>query len=96
VGLGIVVGYTFRDEVAQGVSMVALFLLSIAGGLWMPVSVFPHWLARIAEILPTYRAGELGWAVVGATHVTVSGLTILLTWTVVIAVLAGWRFRRAS
>jgi ABC-2 type transport system permease protein len=96
IGLGIVIGYTFRDEVAQGVSMVALFLLSIAGGLWMPVRVFPHWLAYLAEGLPTYRAGELGWAVVGAGHVTVVGLAVLLGWTAVIAVLAGWRFRRAS
>jgi ABC-2 type transport system permease protein len=96
VGLGIVIGYTFRDEVAQGVSMVSLFVLSIVGGLWMPVKAFPHWLARVAEVTPTYRAGELGWAVLGAAHVSVNGLAVLLGWTVVIAVLAGWRFRKAS
>jgi ABC-2 type transport system permease protein len=96
IGLGIVIGYTFRDELAQGVSTVAMFLLSIGGGLWMPVMVFPHWLARIAEVLPTYRAGELGWSVIGATHVTGTGLAILAGWTVLFAALAGWRFRRAS
>jgi ABC-2 type transport system permease protein len=96
VGLGIVIGYTFRDEVAQAASMVSLFLLSIVGGLWMPVKVFPHWLARIAEVTPTYRAGELGWSVLGATRVSATGLAILAGWTVVIAVLAAWRFRSAS
>ncbi|MGC9665787.1 ABC transporter permease [Planosporangium sp. 12N6] len=96
VALGIVVGYTFRDEAAQGVSMVLLFGLSIVGGLWMPVKAFPHWLARIAEVTPTYRAGELGWSVLGATHVSGTGLAILGGWTVLFAVLAGWRFRRAS
>jgi ABC-2 type transport system permease protein len=96
VGLGIVIGYTFRDEVAQGVSMVALFLLSILGGLWMPVSVFPHWLARVAELTPTYRAGQLGWWLLDATTLTAGGVAILAGWTVLFAVLAAWRFRRAS
>jgi ABC-2 type transport system permease protein len=96
IGLGIVIGYTFRDELAQAASMVSLFVLSIIGGLWMPVRIFPHWLARIADVTPTYRAGQLGWSMIGATHVSVSGLAILLGWTVVIAALAGWRFRRAS
>jgi ABC-2 type transport system permease protein len=96
VGLGIVIGYTFRDEIAQGVSMVSLFLLSIVGGLWMPVKIFPHWLARVAEVTPTYRAGELGWSVLGATHVSTVGVTILGAWTLLFAVLAGWRFRTAS
>lgn len=96
IGLGIVIGYTFRDELAQAASMVSLFVLSIVGGLWMPVRVFPHWLAQIADITPTYRAGELGWAVIGSAHVSVTGFAVLLGWTVVIAALAGWRFRRAS
>jgi ABC-2 type transport system permease protein len=96
VGLGIVIGYTFRDEVAQGVSMAALFLLSIGGGLWMPISVFPHWLARIAEFTPTYRAGQLGWWLLDATTLSGTGIAILVAWTVLFAGLAGWRFRRAS
>jgi ABC-2 type transport system permease protein len=96
IGLGIVIGYTFRDELAQGAAMVSLFLLSIVGGLWMPVRIFPHWLALIAEATPTFRAGELGWSMIGAGHVSVSGVAILVGWTVLFAVLAGWRFRRAS
>jgi ABC-2 type transport system permease protein len=94
--LGVLIGYSFRDEVAQGVSMVAMFLLAIVGGLWMPVSVFPHWLARVAELTPTFRAGELGWSVLGATHVTGTGVAVLAGWAVVFAGLAAWRFRRAS
>ncbi|OLB74007.1 MAG: hypothetical protein AUI14_24735 [Actinobacteria bacterium 13_2_20CM_2_71_6] len=96
VALGIVIGYTFRDEVAQGVSMVCLFSLSILGGLWMPVAAFPDWLAKVAQVLPTYRAGELGWAVVGGAHLSGTGIGILAAWTVGFAVLAAWRFRRAS
>jgi ABC-2 type transport system permease protein len=94
--LAVLIGYSFRDEVAQGVSMVAVFLLAIVGGLWMPVSMFPHWLARIAELTPTYRAAELGWSVLGATHVTGTGLAVLAAWAALFAGLAAWRFRRAS
>jgi ABC-2 type transport system permease protein len=96
VALGILIGYTFRDEIAQGVSAVALFLLAIVGGLWMPVTMFPHWLARIAELTPTYRAGQLGWWLLDATRLSAGGIAILVGWTVLFAVLAGWRFRRAS
>src|SRR3954454_16925487 len=96
VGLGILIGYTFRDEVAQGVSMAALFLLSIGGGLWMPIHTFPHWLARIAEFTPTYRAGQLGWWLLDATTLSGTGLAILAAWTTLFVGLAGWRFRRAS
>ncbi len=96
VALGIVIGYTFRDEVAQGVSMVCLFVLSILGGLWMPVAQFPDWLAHVARVLPTYRAGELGWAVVGGAHVSGTGFAVLGAWTVGFAVLAAWRYRAAS
>jgi ABC-2 type transport system permease protein len=96
VALGILIGYTFRDEVANGVSMVSLFGLSLLGGLWMPVVLFPRWLARVAEALPTYRAGQLGWALIGATHVSTGGIAILLGWGVLFAALAAWRFRRAA
>jgi ABC-2 type transport system permease protein len=96
VALAILIGYSFRDEVAQGVAMVSTFLLAIVGGLWMPVSVFPRWLAHIAQVTPTFRAGELGWSVIGATHVTATGLAVLAGWTALFAGLAAWRFRRAS
>jgi hypothetical protein len=37
--------------------------LSVVGGLWFPVSLFPGWLAAISRWTPTRRFGDLGWRV---------------------------------
>jgi ABC-2 type transport system permease protein len=96
VGLGIAIGYTFRDEAAQGVALTAYFLLSIAGGLWLPVTTFPHWLSAVAYGLPTYRAGELSWRLLDGGSPFTPGLLVLLAWALGFLGLAAWRFRRAS
>jgi ABC-2 type transport system permease protein len=96
VGLGIAIGYTFRDEAAQGMSLAAYFLLSVAGGLWMPTVAFPDWLAGVSQVLPTYRAGELSWRLIGGDSPFSGGVAILGAWTVAFLALAAWRFRRAS
>jgi ABC-2 type transport system permease protein len=96
VGLGVAIGYTFRDESAQGVALSAYFLLSVAGGLWIPVNVFPGWLAAVAHVLPTYRAGELSWQLIAGRSPFTAGTLVLLAWAAAFLALAGWRFRRAS
>jgi len=96
VGLGIAIGYTFRDEAAQGVALAVYFLFSVAGGLWMPTVAFPDWLAGVSELLPTYRAGELSWRLIGGESPFSGGIAILAAWTCVFLGLAAWRFRRAS
>jgi ABC-2 type transport system permease protein len=96
VGLGIAIGYTFRDEAAQGVALTVYFLLSIAGGLWLPVESFPHWLSNVANVLPTYRAGQLSWRLLAGSSPLTPGVLVLLAWAVGFLGLAAWRFRRAS
>ena len=43
--------------------MSAYFLMSVAGGLWLPTAMFPAWMAGISEALPTYRTAEVAWRV---------------------------------
>jgi ABC-2 type transport system permease protein len=94
--LGIAIGYSLRDEVATGVSVVLLMLLSLGGGLWMPVEVFPRWLARVAEALPSYQGGQFAWRVLDSHQPFTAGAAVFAAWLVALAALAGWRFRRAS
>jgi ABC-2 type transport system permease protein len=96
VGLGIAIGYTFRDEAAQGIALTAYFLLSIAGGLWMPVQTFPGWLAGVAHLLPTYSAGQMSWQLLAGARPLTAGTLVLLAWAIGFLGLAAWRFRRAS
>lgn len=94
--LGIAIGYTLRDEVAFGVAMVALFVFSIGGGLWLPVQAFPHWLADVAYAMPSFRAGELAWRVLDGHQPFGTGSLVFAAWLVGLLGLAGWRFRRAA
>lgn len=94
--LGIAVGYSLRDEVANGVSVVLLFALSIGGGLWMPVQLFPDWLAGVARALPSFQGAQLAWRVLDGRQPFGPQALIFLGWLIALLVLAGWRFRRAS
>jgi hypothetical protein len=96
IALGVAIGYSLRDEVASGISVALLFILSIGGGLWMPVQVFPHWLAQVARVLPSYRAGELSWRLLDGQQPFGSGALLFAAWLVVLLGFAGWRFRLAS
>lgn len=94
--LGIAIGYTLRDEVANGASIVLLFVLSIGGGLWMPAQTFPGWLAGVAHGMPSYRGGELAWRLLDGQQPFGTGALVFFGWLVALLGLAGWRFRRSS
>jgi ABC-2 type transport system permease protein len=94
--LGIAIGYTLRDEVATGVSVMVLMLLSLGGGLWMPAEVFPSWLARVATVLPSYQGGQFAWRLLDGHQPVTAGALVFAAWLVALAALAGWRFRRGS
>jgi ABC-2 type transport system permease protein len=94
--LGIAIGYTLRDEVATGVSVAVLMLLSIGGGLWLPVQVFPRWLLHVAQALPSYQGGEFAWRLLDGRQPFGTGALVFAAWLVALVALAGWRFRRSS
>jgi len=62
----------------------------------MPAQFFSHWLRDVAGALPSYQGAQLGWRLVDGHQPASLGLPIFIAWLVGCAVLAGWRFRRAS
>ena len=60
--------------------------MSFASGFWMPVSVLPHWLQKVAPVLPTYHLAQLALSIFGyaqpgrtATHwEALAGFTLLM------------------
>ncbi|WP_283133911.1 ABC transporter permease [Rhizohabitans arisaemae] len=96
VALGVAIGYTFRDEVAQMAAMSLYFLMSLLGGLWMPVTVFPDWLEAVGTTLPTYRAAELSWRLLAGEQPLTWGAVLLLGWAALFGLVAVWRYRRVS
>jgi hypothetical protein len=52
----IALGFTFRDEAANGIAVICLFFFSIGGGLWIPAEVFtPGALIFAADRVPGAR-----------------------------------------
>jgi ABC-2 type transport system permease protein len=79
----------------RGVSMFTVLILVMLGGAWVPAFLFPEWLQRVTEFVPTR------WAVDGLDAMTWRGMplqsaflptAILLAWSVFFAMIAVWRF----
>ncbi len=92
--MGMVVGYLFDEESAQAGQTIILLGLSILGGLWFPLSIFPAALRDVAKVFPSYGLGAVGRAALvgqGPGWVPVIGL---MGWTVALGVALAWLYRR--
>jgi ABC-2 type transport system permease protein len=90
--LGIALGHLLNVD-SIGPAMGGLTaLLALVGGTWFPVA--HGFLHDVGQCLPSYwlaRAGHLG---TGAAPWDATGWLVILGWTVVLAALAGWAYRR--
>jgi ABC-2 type transport system permease protein len=79
----------------RGIAIFAVLLLVMLGGAWVPSFLFPEWLQRVTEFIPTR------WAVDGLDAMTWRGLplqaalaptAVLLGFSALFALIATWRF----
>ncbi|MBF8190562.1 ABC transporter permease [Nonomuraea sp. K274] len=92
--MGMFVGFLLSSKAAIAVSQVLFFPLAILGGLLMPPQLLPDFVEVVSPYVPTRGAAELiWWASVGQRPDTVA-LVLLAAWTVLLAVAAGWAYRR--
>lgn len=94
--LGLLIGYLFDANSAQGATMISLFSLAIVGGLWAPVTSFPETIATIGRMLPSFRLADLGRDAAAGIAPDVVDIAVLVAWAVVIGVLAVWRYRSSE
>lgn len=94
--LGVAVGYAADADSAFGVLYALYLVLAALGGLWMPLSQLPPGLQNVGKLLPSYRAGELGWRLVGGHGLDVSGALILVAWAVFFAMIARYSSTRVA
>lgn len=92
--LGLLLGYVFDQESAQGAMVLAYFTLAILGGLFAPVDAFPSAVATIAGVLPSSHLAALGRAAASGAAPDVTDVLVLAAWTAGLAGLAAWRYRR--
>ena len=92
--LGLAIGYALPFKAALAVAQVLFLPLAVGGGLMSDPNNMPGWLAAISPYLPTRGAGELMWAALTDYAVDSTAMVTLGAWTVVLAVIAVWAYRR--
>jgi linearmycin/streptolysin S transport system permease protein len=81
---------------ARGVTTLAVLMMVMLGGAWVPTFIFPAWLQHVTLVVP------VRWAVDGLDAMTWRGIgvsgayapvAVLLAFSVTFALVAGLRFR---
>jgi ABC-2 type transport system permease protein len=94
--LGLLVGQLATTESVQIYTMSIMLLCGFLGGLWIPPTSFPLWLANVSKILPSYWMADIGHgAVLHNTQLGTAAL-VLGAWTIVLAAMVMVRYRRDS
>jgi ABC-2 type transport system permease protein len=94
--LGLLVGQLATAETMQVFTSGLMIVLGFLGGVLIPVEVFPHWIAGIAKVLPSYWLADVGHgALLGNTDIGRAALW-LAGWTVVFAIGVVRRYQRDS
>lgn len=92
--MGLAIGYALPMKAALAVAQVVFFPLAFAGGLLSAPGQAPRWVEAIAPYVPTRGAVELLWASVGDYRVDPTAIVMLAAWTLAMAALAAWAYRR--
>ena len=95
--LGIVIGLWVKAEVVQGLTTLALLLLSMLGGLWFPVQIMPSLMQSVAHALPSFWVAELGrYPFLPSGEFPWTGIWVLVGWSAALTVLGALGYRRAA
>ncbi|GGM88289.1 ABC transporter permease [Dactylosporangium sucinum] len=92
--MGLAIGYWLPTKAALAVAQIIFFPLAFGGGLLSEPGHAPGFVETIAPYLPTRGAVELVWAAVGDFGVSTTSMVALVAWTVAMAALAAWAYRR--
>lgn len=91
--IGISLGYWLSARAAVPVATALNLLLAYAGGLWMPPSDLPRFVAAISPYLPTRQFADLLWSVTGSGE-ALRPLFGLAAYTAIFGMLAVAGYRR--
>jgi ABC-2 type transport system permease protein len=92
--IAIAIGQFAKPEFAQPLFLIIFLGMAVLGGLWIPLQVFPTWFVSIAQVVPSYWLNRLGQMGALGSGSVLAPAAVLMTWTVVLALLVTWRYRR--
>jgi len=64
--MGLALGYLAGPNSAPAVINIFYLPMSFCSGLWMPFMFLPHFIQKIAVVLPPYHLSQLAFNIVGA------------------------------
>lgn len=93
--LGMFVGTLLKGQGAPGLLNLVYLPMAFLSGLWLPLSMLPHALQRIAPVWPSYHLNQLTQAAVGLNREPLLGhVLVLLGFAAAFLWLAARRLRR--
>jgi len=91
--LGVALGYLITADSAPMVNGASQMVLSLFGGVWVPVSQMPHVMLTVGRALPSFWLGVAARSPLTGERLGFNGLAILVGWTAVFALFAARRYR---
>ncbi|MHB1519333.1 MAG: ABC transporter permease [Acidimicrobiales bacterium] len=93
-GIGLTLAGTLKPLVNLAVSNGLFVVLLLLGGMLVPLSKLPSWLAELSKVLPAAAlAGSLHGSLGNGTSVTAEDWTVLVVWAVAGPLAAAATFR---
>ncbi|MFJ3819962.1 ABC transporter permease [Streptomyces nodosus] len=94
--LGLGNGYRLTAQTTAVTNLVCNLGLSVLGGLWFPVTLFPGWLRAVSACTPTRRFAQLGQSVAEGRAPALSALLVLTGWLLLFGAYAVLSYRRSA
>ncbi len=96
--IGLFIGQIGTPESMQPIMSIIMMVMSLLGGIFIPIDSMPDWLSKFSHVLPSYWLGQVGRGAVTSTlSVNLSQAVLVLAgWTLVLAFGVIRRYRRDS
>jgi ABC-2 type transport system permease protein len=94
--LGLGNGYGLTSQTTGVANMACNLGLSVIGGLWFPISLFPGWLRAVSDYTPTNRFAELGTSVTDGHAPALGAIVVLTAWLLAFGSYAVLAYRRTG
>ncbi|MFF3581157.1 ABC transporter permease [Streptomyces mirabilis] len=94
--LGLGNGYRLTAQTTGVANMVCNLGLSVVGGLWFPLTLFPGWLRSLSGFTPTNRIAQLGASVAEGAAPALGAVAVLTAWLLAFGSYAVVSYRRAA
>jgi ABC-2 type transport system permease protein len=92
--LGLLLGTIKSPEAATAISNLVYMGISVAGGLWMPLSTFPEWMQKLGQWLPSHAYANTSWTILAGGASVWSDIAVLAGYGIVFLAAAVFLFNR--